>query len=120
MTGEAIVDDGLAGTAELIRATYGWMSFGTGTTDPTKQDTALENEVLRKEATVTRDGNVLTWTCTVNPGEINATITELGVHKAATPTAGDMYRRETREAVLIDTTHGSTFQVQSTVGRSEE
>lgn len=118
MTGEAIVDDGLAGTAELIRATYGWMSFGTGTTNPTRQDTALETEVLRKAATVTRSGAVVTWTCTVNPGELNTMITELGVHKAATPTAGDMYRRETREPVLIDSTHGSTFQVQTTVGRS--
>lgn len=120
MVGQEHVDDGLAGTAELIAGAYKWMSFGTGTTDPTKQDTALETEVLRKEATVTREGAVVTWTCTVNPGELNTTITELGVHKAATPTAGDMYRRETREAVLIDTTHGSTFQVQSTIGRSEE
>lgn len=118
MVGEAIVDDGLAGSAELIREAYAWMSFGTGTTDPTNQDTALETEVLRKAATVTRDGAVLTWTCTVNPGELNTTITEIGVHKAATPTAGDMYRRETREGVLIDTTHGSTFQIQTTVGRS--
>lgn len=118
MIGEEIVDDGLAGTAELIRGAYSWMSFGTGMTSPSKQDRTLENEVLRKPATVTRTGNIVIWTCTVNPGELNATITELGVHKAATTTLGDMYRREVREGVLIDSTHGSTFQVQSTVGRS--
>jgi len=118
MAGEIITDAGLNQLAKLFSgqdtAAFAYIALGTGTNGPTADDTELENEVLRKAATVTVEGNKVTFEITINPGELIATnVTEVGLFNDAA--AGVMYYRKVRDQGLyFDTDIGANVSIEIT------
>lgn len=68
------------------------IAFGTGTTSPSVDDTALESEVHRNSLeSATADGSVLTCTGTLTGEESGEQVTEVGIFDAD----GDLMGRRT-------------------------
>lgn len=64
------------------------IAVGTGTTSPSANDTALENEVFRKTATRTQSANQVQYYVRIDSGEANGyDLAELGVFENADPNA---------------------------------
>lgn len=59
-TTDLITTVGIQGMTTHLSADYGYIGYGTGTTEPARADTALETEVDRKVAVVTRTTTTLT------------------------------------------------------------
>jgi len=103
MAGEIITDAGLNQLAKLFSgrdtAYFAYIALGTGTNGPSPSDTELENEVIRKPATVTIDGGKVTFKITIEPGElVDVNITEVGLFNAES--GGVLYYRKVREQGL--------------------
>ena len=64
------------------------IAVGTGTTSPTVNDTALQNEVFRKPATRSQAANQVQYYVRIDTGEANDyDLAELGVFENADPNA---------------------------------
>ena len=85
-------------------AAFTYLAVGTGTTSPSASDTALENEVARGAATVSRettnvtnDTAVATYTFSLSS---SYAITEMGLFNASS--GGTMAARNTFSAINVD------------------
>ena len=120
MTGKIITDAGLNELAKLLAGqgtAFAYIALGTGTTDPTTSDTALEAEVIRKQATATVNGSEVEFEAVINPGDIvDKNITEIGLFNAET--GGVMYYREVRNALYFDATVGAVIKIKCSFSRS--
>lgn len=120
MTNEVLPNIGFEALGNLIGTTWGWMAFGTGTADATNLDGALQNEVLRKPSTYTLipgDNYQIEWVCRIEPGDIDATITEVMIINEAT-TGGQPLVIQTRAPLVCDSLHGGEFHVPYALARS--
>ena len=121
MTGKIITDAGLNELAKLLAGqgtAFAYIALGTGTTDPTTSDTALEAEVIRKPVSkVTINGSEVEFETVINPGDIvDKRITEIGLFNAET--GGVMYYREVRNALYFDATVGAVIKIRCSFSRS--
>lgn len=120
MAGEVITDAGLNELAKLLAGqgtAFGYIALGTGTTGPSVSDTALENEVIRKPASVSVSGNKATFTAVINPGDlVGVNITEIGLFNASS--GGVLYYRKVRDYPLyFDETTGAEIVIECTFAR---
>jgi len=123
---KSMAKTGMAEVAGLILADVGGTAFdyiaiGTGTTAPTADDTALENEVKRKAAV----GSRITTAFTNDTAKLVTTfssadtlsgthnITEIGVFNASS--GGVMLLRKTFTAKSVNWDDGDTLEVTATV-----
>ena len=111
---DVVTNVGFNDTAKLLGGTatvapFKYIAIGTGTTTATSSDTALGNEVMREEATVTVNNSTLTLQHTFNLTASYA-ITELGIFNDAT--AGDMLARSDFGALNLS--NGDSLQVTAT------
>lgn len=84
-------------TLDCLYDTISHIAVGTGTTDPTVSDTALESEVLRKarqEATKNIGSGTVTVSMWIASTEANGnTLSEVGTFDSAS--GGNMFSRDT-------------------------
>lgn len=77
-----------------------YIGVGKGSTAAAAGDTALGEQVVRKEATTrTASGKVLTMAVTFGAGEATGTIKEAGIFAAST--TGSMYARLVFEGIAV-------------------
>lgn len=117
-----IVNAGKAHLAGLLVGASGYSPFryvavGTGTTTPSADDTALEQEITggglaRGEGTISVNGNVATITKTWNVTDTYG-ITEVGLFNASS--GGTMYARATFAVVNVENGDTFTFTWQITM-----
>jgi len=111
-----VTNVGLNDTAKMVGGTatvdpFKYIAIGTGTTDATASDTALEAEITsgggkRVSVTPNVSNGVLTLSNTFNFTSSFA-ITEAGVFNAAT--GGDMYGRAVFNAINVN--NGDSLQI---------
>ncbi len=116
---DLIVNTGLAEVAGLLLTDVGGTAFdyvaiGTGTTEPSATDTALENETHRVAAT----GSRVTTNVTNDTAQLVATfsgysgqeaVTEAGVFNASS--GGTMLCRQTFSALNVDWDAGDSIEI---------
>lgn len=100
-----IVSAGKTRVANLIGGTnttyFNYIAIGTGTTSPSDSDTALENEVKRKQATVSNNNNQEIFEATFDfDSSESYAITEAGIFDSAS--GGTMLDRLTFSAKNCD------------------
>jgi len=100
-----IVSAGKTRVANLIGGTnttyFNYIAIGTGTTSPSDSDTALENEVKRKQATVSNNNNQEIFEATFDfDSSESYAITEAGIFDSAS--GGTMLDRLTFSAKNVD------------------
>ncbi len=97
---DLILDGGLADVARMIAERYGYVSVGTGITAPEHDDTELESEVCSRAVAAT---SLITTFYTEDTAQFsgeftppsNYSITESGVHLAASASGDILFARET-------------------------
>lgn len=112
---EKITTSGLRRVAQLIAADFTKMSFGTGTTPATKDDTKLESPVLTIECdSIEVSGKEITYTASISPGTLNNVgITEIGIVNAN----GVLLRRDyVPEPIVCSATRGAVFSIPIDLG----
>lgn len=92
-----ITNAGLDAIREFIQSEITELAVGTGTSDPTKTDTALESEVIRKSVTGVDDGTgQVVFTIRLNTSEANGNdLTEIGTFDGG----GDLQSRLTHSEI---------------------
>ena len=118
--GEVITDVGLNQLAKLFCGEdnnfFAYIALGIGTSEPDPSDTALEHEILRKQADVTVEGNKVTFKIVVNPGELNANVTEIGLFNAES--GGEMYyRKVSPQGIYFDENTGASIYIECEFSR---
>lgn len=102
-TTDLITTAGINSLTTYIDSTYTHVAFGTGTTSPTRADTALETEVDRVAGTVTITTTSLTNDTVNFVAEFAITgthaITEAGIFSA--DTGGTMLARQTFDVITL-------------------
>ncbi|MFC7140923.1 hypothetical protein ACFQMA_13950 [Halosimplex aquaticum] len=93
-----ITNAGLNATRDFLQSEVTELAVGTGTTDPTKTDTALENEVIRKPVDGDDAGTgEVTFATRLTSSEANgADLAELG----AVDGDGDLQARLTYSSIV--------------------
>ena len=112
---EKITTSGLRRVAQLIAADFTKMTFGTGTTPATKDDTKLENPVLTIECdSIEVSGKEITYTASIHPGTLNNVgITEIGIVNAN----GVLLRRDyIPEPIVCSASRGAVFSIPIDLG----
>ena len=112
---EKITTSGLGRVAQLIAADFTKMTFGTGTTPATKDDTELETPVYIMECdSITVSGKEITYTASILPGTLNNIgVTEIGIVNAN----GVLLRRDyIPEPILCSATRGAVFSIPIDLG----
>lgn len=111
---DLITDAGLADVVRMIAERYNYLSVGTGTTATEHDDTGMEAECMDRATAATSisttfyANDTVEFRGTFTPAS-NYSITESGIHYAATSSGDTMYARETFPAIAV--TSGIPFQV---------
>ena len=111
-SGKNLVRNWLAGDS-VNPADY--MAIGTGSTSPQPSDTALQNEVLRKDASESKGGTgEVTYTITVGSSEANGNdLQEVGLFNASS--GGTMLNRITFTKISKTSDIEVKFEIKITV-----
>jgi len=109
-----VVTNGLNHVIDMLGSSPGSymlaMAIGTGTTAPTSGNTALQNEISRKSATIAESGKNIRYTGVWSPADLSSvSITEAGIFNHASSGQGVMFARQTPSAINLGTNDNVTM-----------